>query len=334
MKQRFLWWLLVLAFVGMASEVHGQSCPTVVVIIPEEVIIRLVPTRVPDPAAETAIIHAFLDYGFHVVDQDQIRAIRYTQLVSDAVDGQQGAISQLSDRFSADILVLGEAFAEETETPGQLALQSARARIELRAIESATGRIIAAEALHTGGIDLSMATAAKKALQRAGEEIACQLARGIVRYIPTGCVRVACAPEAPMVGVTPFENQSGVRLGDLPSVLTTMMETSLSERGCRTAHAMAGDFVVTGVVTDYKQLLTPALRIPGLDWLWRTGTCWMTVDVQVFDLHTAEMKAHEVTANVSGVEIFGIRFGFSSRNLARKASQLIAARIGALCERR
>ena len=86
--------------------------------------------------------------------------------------------------------------------------------------------------------------------------------------------------------------------------------------------------------TDYKQLLSPILKIPGLEWLWRTGTCWMTVDVQVFDLHTAEMKAYEVTANVSGVEIFGIRFGFSSRNLARKASKLIAARIGALCGRR
>ena len=60
----------------------------------------------------------------------------------------------------------------------------------------------------------------------------------------------------------------------------------------------------------------------------------MTVDVQVFDLHTSEMTAYEVTTNVSGVEIFGIRFGFSSRNLARKASQLIAARIGALCGRR
>ena len=60
----------------------------------------------------------------------------------------------------------------------------------------------------------------------------------------------------------------------------------------------------------------------------------MTVDVQVFDLHTAEMKAYEVTANVSGAEIFGIRFGFSSRDLARKASKLLAQRICWLCRRR
>jgi hypothetical protein len=255
-------------------------------------------------------------------------------LVDEAVGGQQTAIYQLSDRFAADILVLGEAFAEETETPGQLALQSARARVELRAIESATGRILAADALHTGGIDLTLETAAKKALQRAGEEIACQLAKAIAQHIPAGCARVICAPEAPMVGVIPFENRSGARLGDLPNALTTMVETALSQQGCKTAHAMAGDFVVTGSITDWKELLSPVLEIPGLDWLWRTGTCWMTVDVQVFDLHTAEMKAYDVTANVSGVEIFGIRFGFSSRDLARKASKLIAERIGGLCWKR
>jgi len=55
--------------------------------------------------------------------------------------------------------------------------------------------------------------------------------------------------------------------------------------------------------------------------------------MRVFD-RTAEMKAYEVTASVSGMEILGIRFGFSSRDLAREASKLIAQRIGWLCGRR
>lgn len=92
--------------------------------------------------------------------------------------------------------------------------------------------------------------------------------------------------------------------------------------------------MVTGVITDYKQLLTPAFEIPGLEWLWRAGAIWITVDVRVFDLHTAEMKAYEVTAEVSGIEFFGIRFGFSTRDIARKVSKLIAQRMGALCQRR
>jgi TolB-like protein len=320
--------LVVGLFIFSGALTFAQACPTICVIIPETVIIHRAPRQIPDPAAETAIIHDFLEYGFHVVDQNQVRAIRYSQLVADAISGQQEVILQLSNRFAADILVLGEAFAEETEVPGELALQSARARIELRAIEAATGTILAADALHTGGIDLTLDTAAKKALQRAGEEISCQLAKAMARHFPQGCVNVVCAPEAPTIGVTPFENQSGVWAGGIRDVLTTMVETALSEQGYKTAHAMAGDFVVTGIITDWKELLTPVLKIPGLDWLWRTGTSWMTVDVRVFDLDTAEVRSYEVTANVTGVEIFGIRFGFSPRDLARKVSKLIITRFG------
>jgi len=57
------------------------------------------------------------------------------------------------------------------------------------------------------------------------------------------------------------------------------------------------------------------------------------MEIRVFD-RTAEMKAYEVTASVSGVEIFGIRFGFSARDLAREASKLLAGRIGVLRGRR
>lgn len=55
----------------------------------------------------------------------------------------------------------------------------------------------------------------------------------------------------------------------------------------------------------------------------------ITMEMRVFD-HTTETMAYEVMASASGVEIFGIRFGFSTRGLARKASKLIAGRTGAL----
>ena len=60
----------------------------------------------------------------------------------------------------------------------------------------------------------------------------------------------------------------------------------------------------------------------------------MTVDVRVLDLNTAEFKAYQVTANVSGIEIIGIRFGCSPQDLARAVSKQIAARIGVLCGKR
>ena len=54
------------------------------------------------------------------------------------------------------------------------------------------------------------------------------------------------------------------------------------------------------------------------------------MEIGVFDC-TAEMKAYEVTASVSGMEILGIRFGFSSRDLAREASKLLVQRTGWRC---
>lgn len=112
-------------------------------------------------------------------------------------------------------------------------------------------------------------------------------------------------------------------------LLATTMETSLSERGCTTAQILAADLVVTGVITDWKEIETPAFNVPGLDWVWCGVAVWMTVDVRVLALHTAEFKAHQVTVNFTGVEIVGIRFGASPQDVARK----IASRVG-LCRGR
>jgi len=302
----------------------AQTCPTICVIIPETVTINRLEQLVPDPAAETAIIHNFLEYGFHMVDQNQISAIRYSQLVANAINGQQAAILELSDRFAADILVLGEAFTVVTETAGELALQSGRARVELRAIEAATGTILASEALHTGGIDLTMETAAKKSLERAGEKISSQLAEAIARHIPQDCIGPIPTPPTATIGVTPFENLSGVWSRDITDVLTTMVETALSKQGCKTVDTMAADIVVTGTITTWGELVSPVPEIPFLE---RTGTSWMTVDIRVFDLHTAELEAYVITANVAGVEVLGMRLGFSPQDLARRASELIAERV-------
>jgi len=81
------------------------------------------------------------------------------------------------------------------------------------------------------------------------------------------------------------------------------VESEISQRGCRTVQPLASDFVITGAVTDYKEVFSPALQIPGLEWIWRGVAVWVTVDVQVFDLATAELKAYEITSTVTGVEI-------------------------------
>ncbi|MFB6274103.1 MAG: hypothetical protein ABEL51_14530, partial [Salinibacter sp.] len=192
-KLRFTGLLIGLILIA-GFVVSAERCPTVAVIIPEEVAI----IDPPDPAAETAIIKHFENYGFNVVDQNQVRAIRYSELVSNAMALTPEAITQLSDRFAADILVLGEAFAvveEERGVPGQPTIQSGRARVEVRAIDADTAEILAANSVHTGGIDYTAEHAAKKSLERAGDKIACKLARKIADELPSNCFNGCDLPE-------------------------------------------------------------------------------------------------------------------------------------------
>jgi hypothetical protein len=323
--------LLVFGFFAFAV----ASCPTVCVIIPETVIIEWIPRPVPDPASETAVIKAFLSYGFHVVDQAQVKFLRMTEpkLVERARNGDPSAIRQLSERFVADVLVLGDAVStvtvfEALRIPGQPRLQDGRARVEVRAIEAATGRILAADALHTGGMDFSPELAGKKSLERAGEKIACRLARVIVQNYPAlgPCFR-GCSVVSPTYGALPFENRSPVWVRDFGQLLATTVETELSKAGYKTAQALAADYIVTGVVTDWKEIRTPPFNIPWLEWVVCGIADWVTVDVRVLNLDTAEFDGFEVTVNVAGLEILGFRFGASPQDIARAVAKEIASQV-------
>lgn len=334
--------LLLAAFLA-----SGQACPTVAVVIPETVIIHEVPRPVPDPAAETAIIKAFLECGFNVVDLVHIKFLQRTReglektrdLANRALAGDQVAIRELAvrDGTAPDVLVVGEAVSTVTVARWLPGLQDARARVEVRAIEVATGRILAAEALHTGGIDFSPELAGKKSLERGGDKVACRLATQIAQRYPfqRACFR-PCRPPALTFGALAFVNRSGCswRGVDIGQVFATAVETALSERGCKTARAMAADYVVDGVISDCRVITTPTIDIPILNLLLRGVVIWVTVDVRVLDVSTAEFQAFEVEAQVSGIEIFGIRFGASPRDLGREVAREIAARVALQCRGR
>ena len=324
---KHLHWLAFLVPLLLGSVVFPQVGPTVCVIVPEEDR-GTIPRPIPDPACETAIIRAFLSYGFNVVDQQQVKLLRMTdpEIIERARNGDLSAIRMLHERFAADILVLGEAYAEGTQVPGRLSLQAARAMAEVRVIEAATGRILAADRVHTGGIDIgSCELAGKRALERAGADLAPRLARAIVQRFSYGCPINIPAVAPPKIGVTPFEAEVHCPSNFL-RVLDNAVESEISQRGCRTVQPLASDFVITGTVTDYKEIFSPVIGS-----LWRGVAIWVTVDVQVFDLATAELKAYEVTATVTGVEIFGFRFGASPRDIARAVAEQIADRMDWKC---
>ncbi len=150
------------------SPAPGQDV-TVMVIIPEVVLRQ----QIPDPAAEKAVIRALILKDFRVVDQSQVKKIRYNDQVLLAIHGDPEAVKALQAlalEYDADVLVLGEAFAEGP-IPAPGGLQSARARVEIRAILARTGQILASEAVTAGGADLTFNIAAKTALQNGGQQM-------------------------------------------------------------------------------------------------------------------------------------------------------------------
>lgn len=84
---------------------------------------------------------------------------------------------------------------------------------------------------------------------------------------------------------------------------------------------------MTRAITDWREIRTAYINLPMLDQLFRAIVAWVTVDVQVLDLATAEFRAHAITVNVAGIEIFGFRFGASPQDIARAVAEEIANRV-------
>lgn len=136
-------------------------------VIPEHHLTR----RIPDPAGETEIIKRLLEKGFKVVDQSQVAKIRYSDQVKAALEGDTNLAVKIGLQYGAEVIIIGEAFSESAGR-GIGGMESCRARVEARAIKTDTGEILVADGRHAGSLDIAEAIAGKKALQKAGGELA------------------------------------------------------------------------------------------------------------------------------------------------------------------
>jgi len=155
--------LLVLA--PLSYGVTEKEEPTIMVIIPEIIIEH----STPDPAVETAIINKLVEKDFKVIDEKQIDKIRDKKETKCALEGNEECIMNLASKFKADIMVLGEAFAEDTGTTQ--GLQTVRARAEIRIVRSKNAVILGSKGVQVGASDLALRIAGKKGLQRAGKKV-------------------------------------------------------------------------------------------------------------------------------------------------------------------
>lgn len=108
-----------------------------------------------DPAAETELTLLCRELGFNVIDRER------------------------GDRNSADVLLIGEGFSQFASRHGNL--HSVKARLELKAVERETGRVIAVDREVTVAVDLAEQIAGKAALQEAGSQIATRLLPKLVQ---------------------------------------------------------------------------------------------------------------------------------------------------------
>ena len=106
-----------------------------------------------DPAAETEITMILSQVGFPVIDQG-------------------------SSNQKADIEITGEALSERGIRRGELI--SCRARVELKAVERSSGRIIAVDRETQAAADTSEQIAGKTAIQKATQSLALRLVPRII----------------------------------------------------------------------------------------------------------------------------------------------------------
>ncbi len=127
---------------ALKKSLGEKSLPSVVVMVKE----RHVSQTTIDPAAETEIEYFAKEAGFRVLDRTE------------------------GDKSEADVLLIGEGFSELGGRIGNLA--SVKARLELKAIDRRTGRILAVDRQTTVVVDLTEQVAGKSALQDAAARIA------------------------------------------------------------------------------------------------------------------------------------------------------------------
>jgi TolB-like protein len=127
--------------VEISEQHNGQVVPLVVARSEVIIVGRSGGQITIDPAAETEVTLLCKESGFTVVDPKEGR------------------------KKDADILIQGEAFSERAVQHGNLI--SVKARLEVKAVDQASGKIVAVDRQTTVAVDLTEQIAAKSALQEA-----------------------------------------------------------------------------------------------------------------------------------------------------------------------
>jgi TolB-like protein len=126
----------------LKKQITAKKLPAVFIKISE----RHIGQPVPDPAAQTEMMKFCQELGFTVIDPEN------------GIEGQ------------ADILISGEGFSELATRKGNLI--AVKARVELKAVDRKTGKVLVADRQTALVVDLTEQIAGKAALEQAAADLA------------------------------------------------------------------------------------------------------------------------------------------------------------------
>ncbi|CAG5004956.1 hypothetical protein DYBT9275_03484 [Dyadobacter sp. CECT 9275] len=124
------------------------------------------PVVIEQSATETELTRHFVEAGFRVVDPKVYSRLRQ---VADST-GDVGDMAAMGLKMGAQMIITGQTISERTNVQG--GMTSCRARLEIKAIATEDGSILATNAIAGGGIDVSEAVANKIAIKNASENMA------------------------------------------------------------------------------------------------------------------------------------------------------------------
>jgi TolB-like protein len=162
----------------LAAQLEGRELPKTVISVSE----GHIGDHFLDPAAEIELMYWFSHCGFPLIDISETRK----QLREWAKSYYLRTSWELPHLIPEDVAVLlvGEAFSEPAGRYGPLC--AVRYRVEVRALDRATGHVIAV-ARRTGTYaDATMVAAGKTGIQRAAAGIAYELIPAVVGHAPAG----------------------------------------------------------------------------------------------------------------------------------------------------
>lgn len=134
---------------------------------------RHVTREAADPTVETELTYLLRKTGFDVLDE------KNKPLSDWALAYLEDSSRRPPTDARADVVIVGEAFSELAGKRGDLI--SCKARVELRALDIKTGKVLAIERKTATAVDIAEQIAAKNALQSATDDISETLVPGLAK---------------------------------------------------------------------------------------------------------------------------------------------------------